>query len=73
MRDIEFPLVSKVLCAGAEEAGKALECHVLECAGRAMPQLKNVRVLVKRGDGADVGVIEVVALCLGRDALKLLM
>ncbi len=41
---------------------QALECHILEGARGAMPQLEDVSALVEGGDGADGRVVEVPAI-----------
>ena len=52
-----------------EEARQALQRHVLERAGGAVPQLEHVRVGVERGDRADLGRVEVVAVDLFHEAV----
>ena len=42
--------------------GKALKRHILECARGAMPQLKNMGVLVEGRDGANRLVVETPAI-----------
>ena len=58
---VELPALAKRLGACREEAGQALQCHVLERARGAMPQLEHVGVLIERGDRADALVVKLVA------------
>ena len=60
---IDDAFIAELLSAGAEEQRQALQSHVFECAGGTMPQFQDVGILVERGDGADVGRIEVAAIC----------
>ena len=62
---VELALLAQLGCRCAEEARQALQRHVLEGAGGAVPQLEDVGVGIKGGDGADALVVEVVAIGLG--------
>ena len=66
---VEHTFSAQFRCALREAAGQALQGHILEGAGRAMPQLQDMCVLVKRGDGADGFVVEVRAICARHDAV----
>ena len=59
---VELALLAQLGCRCAEEARQALQRHVLEGAGGAVPQLKDMGVGIKGGDGADALVVEVVAI-----------
>ena len=57
----QLALLAQLLCACAEEIGQALQRHVLEGAGGAMPQLEHMGGVVDGVDGADGLVVETVA------------
>ena len=58
---VQLAAVTQQLGACAEEAGQALQRHVLEGAGGTVPQLQDVGVFVQGGYGGDLVGVPLVA------------
>ena len=71
-QDADAPLLPGLAEAGGQQMGQHLQSHVLERAGGAVPQLQKSGVVVQEAQRGHGGVVEVVRVSSGDEALQFL-